>query len=293
MIVPSTIEGLRAELAAVGRPLVFVPTMGALHEGHLTLLREARILAGSTGTVVASIFVNPTQFGPGEDLDSYPKPLERDLALCEGEGADVVFTPGPDEIYFEDRSISVSEGRLSEGLCGERRPGHFDGVCLVVLKLFNVIGCDIAVFGKKDYQQLAIIRRMVRDLNVPVEIVGVETVREDDGLAMSSRNAYLTKAERAQAPGIRQALLKLCEAAAGGNAEVADLRANFESAIAADLPDGRIDYLGIVDRSSLEPIKTVVDRPALAACAVHLGKARLIDNVEIGPESQPDGPLVS
>jgi len=283
MTVHPSIDDLRAELAARAAPVVFVPTMGALHEGHLTLMREARLLAGKKGTVVASIFVNPTQFGPGEDLDSYPKPLERDLSLCDNEGVDVVFTPDSEEMYFEDRSIYVTEGLLAKGLCGEHRPGHFDGVCLVVLKLFNIVGCDIAVFGKKDYQQLAIIRRLVRDLNVAVEIVGVETVREDDGLAMSSRNVYLTKSERAQAPGIRRALAALGESALAGET-VAGLRADFEKAISADLPDGRIDYLAIVDRSTLEPIQDLVDRPALAACAVHFGKARLIDNIEMGPE---------
>lgn len=195
---------LRAELAKLPKPLVLVPTMGALHEGHLSLIRRARELAGPTGTVVVSIFVNPIQFDRASDLEGYPRPMEADLAVCEVEGVDVVFTPEVSSMYFPDRSITVLEQSLSQTLCGATRPGHFDGVCTVVLKLFLLSGCEIAVFGEKDYQQLAIIRRMVRDLNVPVEIVGGPTVREADGLAMSSRNVKLTAEQRADAPADSQ-----------------------------------------------------------------------------------------
>ena len=198
--------GEMAELVGQ-KPIVLVPTMGALHDGHATLVREARKLAGRGGTVVVSIFVNPTQFGPGEDFEDYPRDLEADRATCAQSGADVIFHPTPADMYAGDASIEVNESRLSKLLCGASRPGHFAGVCTVVAKLFNLVRPDIAVFGKKDYQQLAIIRRLVRDLNMGVEVHGVETVREDDGLAMSSRNLYLDEEQRAQAPAIRRALL--------------------------------------------------------------------------------------
>ena len=190
-----------AELAqwrnnTAGSPVVFVPTMGALHEGHLELMREARKLAGDRGSVIVSIFVNPLQFGPKEDFSKYPRELEADAAKCESVGVDAIFNPGADEMYPPDRSVVVLETKLGTRLCGASRPGHFDGVCTVVLKLFNLVRAQIAVFGKKDYQQLAIIRRMVRDLNVPIRIIGHETVREPDGLAMSSRNRYLDPHER-------------------------------------------------------------------------------------------------
>jgi len=186
------------------RPVVFVPTMGALHEGHLALVRRARKLARAKGTVIASLFVNPTQFAPNEDLERYPRPFERDSSLLRKEGCDVLFAPVTADMYYPDRSISVFETRLSQVMCGASRPGHFDGVCLVVSKLFNLVQPDIAVFGEKDFQQLAILRRMVRDLNFPVVLEAHPTVREPDGLAMSSRNSYLTKQERSQAPIIHQ-----------------------------------------------------------------------------------------
>ncbi|MBK1881157.1 pantoate--beta-alanine ligase [Luteolibacter pohnpeiensis] len=265
---------LRAELAKLPKPLVLVPTMGALHEGHLSLIRRARELAGPTGTVVVSIFVNPIQFDRASDLEGYPRPMEADLAVCEAEGVDVVFTPEVSSMYFPDRSITVLEQSLSQTLCGATRPGHFDGVCTVVLKLFLLSGCEIAVFGEKDYQQLAIIRRMVRDLNVPVEIVGGPTVREADGLAMSSRNVKLTAEQRADAPRIRKALLKASEALT--KEEILQIASEEISAS----PLTRIDYLSLVDAETLQPVDDL-NRPTVLATAVFYGDVRLIDNIQI------------
>src|SRR6478736_5261392 len=207
MKVADTGPELRNLLKNASRPVVLVPTMGAFHPGHLSLMRQAREIAGADGTVVVSIFVNPIQFDRASDLAAYPRPMESDLAACEAEGVDVAFTPAADSMYFPDRSITVTETLLSRDLCGASRPGHFDGVCTVVLKLFLLTGCGAAVFGEKDFQQLAIIRRMVRDLDVPVEIVAHPTVREPDGLAMSSRNVRLTPEHRAVAPHVRWALV--------------------------------------------------------------------------------------
>jgi pantoate--beta-alanine ligase len=196
---------------------VLVPTMGALHRGHLELIRVARGHAGNDGEVAVSIFVNPLQFEAGSDFEKYPRPQSTDEKFCEDAGVNLLFRPR--EMYFDDRSVYVEEKRLSAGLCGASRPGHFQGVCTVVAKLFNLLAPTAAVFGEKDYQQLAIIRRMVRDLNFPIEIIGVPTVREADGLALSSRNQYLNSDERAAAPALYQAMLRAKElAAAGGQA---------------------------------------------------------------------------
>ncbi len=190
-----------------GTRCVFVPTMGALHDGHAALIRAAREIAGQNGNVAVSIFVNPLQFGPGEDFSKYPRTLIEDLGLCRDNGADMIFAPKAEELYPTDRSIALYETSLSQLLCGASRPGHFEGVCTIVAKLFNLVQCDDAVFGKKDYQQFAIIRRLVRDLDFNVVLHGIETVREADGLAMSSRNRYMSPEERAQAPALRTALL--------------------------------------------------------------------------------------
>jgi len=263
-------------------PVVLVPTMGALHGGHVWLLEMARELAGGGGSVVASIFVNPTQFGPGEDFEVYPRTPLEDLAACRAAGVDAVFHPPAADLYAENRSVNVVESDLSARLCGASRPGHFAGVCTIVLKLFNLVRPDAAVFGKKDYQQLAIIRRMARDLNVPVAIHGAETVREADGLAMSSRNVRLSPAERAQAPALRAALLETGARIAGGEAHSASLRQHLQSTLRRSAPLGRIDYSEIVDRESLRPLETV-DREALVALAVQFGGTRLIDNLEVSP----------
>ena len=264
----------------VSGPVVCVPTMGALHEGHLELMREARRLAGPQGQVVTTIFVNPLQFGPKEDFGKYPRELEADSEKCRSVGVDAIYAPSAEVMYAADRSVIVLEQRLSHVLCGASRPGHFDGVCTVVLKLFLIVAPDLAVFGKKDYQQLAIIRRMVRDLNVPVEIVGLETVREPDGLAMSSRNRYLAPEERAQAPAIREALLQARDAWAGGEKSGAELVDRFLEHLGSQAPLGRVDYIACVDRDSLEPLDEVGSNGLLAA-AVFFGKTRLIDNLEL------------
>jgi pantoate--beta-alanine ligase len=256
---------------------VLVPTMGALHRGHLELIRVAREHAGKDGEVVVSLFVNPLQFEPGSDFEKYPRPQSADEKFCVDAGVNLLFRPR--EMYFDDRSVCVEETRLSEGLCGAARPGHFRGVCTVVAKLFNLLAPVAAVFGEKDYQQLAIIRRMVRDLNFPIEIIGVPTVREADGLALSSRNQYLNTDERAVAPVLYQAMLRVKELAGGGENSVSKLIDAARNMIAS-AKDARIDYISIVDWESLQPLETL--RPnALIALAVFIGKTRLIDNLRL------------
>ncbi|SKA96964.1 pantoate--beta-alanine ligase [Prosthecobacter debontii] len=279
MTLIETVKELRAWRKAAGR-VIFVPTMGALHEGHASLIREARQMAGPEATVASSIFVNPLQFGPNEDFDRYPRTLEADLALCQEAGADMVFAPTVPEVYHADRSIQILESSLSKALCGASRPGHFDGVCTVVAKLFNLVQPDEAVFGKKDYQQLAIIRRLVRDLNFPVEIHGIETVREADGLAMSSRNRYLSAAERAQAPALYAALSQARAAWKDGVTGSRRLLEILHQTLAASASLGRKDYISIVDRHTLQPLD-LVQNNGLIALAVFFDKARLIDNVEL------------
>lgn len=280
MTVIETISALREWRRSSESKVVLVPTMGALHEGHAALVREARDLAGKRGRVAATIFVNPLQFGPSEDFSRYPRTLEADLALCEASGADVVFTPPVEEVYFADRSISISEKSLSQLLCGGNRPGHFDGVCTVVAKLFNMAQPDAAVFGKKDFQQLAIIRRMVRDLNFPVEIHAVETVREADGLAMSSRNRYLSAPERAQAPALHAALSKARDTWLSGVTGAKQLLDIVKRHLDSNAPAGRVEYISIVDAATLQALN-LVDENGLIALAVFFGNARLIDNVEL------------
>ena len=264
-----------------GTRCVFVPTMGALHEGHAALVRTAREIAGPAGNVLVSIFVNPLQFGPNEDFAKYPRTLIEDLSICRDNGADAIFVPKAEDLYPTDRSIQLTETQLSRRLCGASRPGHFDGVCTVVAKLFNLVQPDDAVFGKKDYQQLAIIRRLVRDLDFNVVIHGVDTVREADGLAMSSRNRYLTPEERAQAPSLRRALLQARDRyVKDGERDPQVLRKLITDEIAAHAPLGRLDYAEIVDASTLDQI-TAQTELALIAIAVFFGGARLIDNIEL------------
>ena len=267
--------------AAWPNRVVLVPTMGALHAGHLSLVDRARRDAGRDGMVIVSIFVNPLQFGPKEDLSRYPRPLRRDLALCRERGVDLVFHPDAAGMYAPGRSVTVDESLLTGGLCGRSRPGHFSGVCTVVAKLFNLVRPHAAVFGQKDYQQLAIIRRMVRDLNFPLEIIGGETVREPDGLALSSRNVYLTSDERAQAPTLRRALLLAGKRVRAGERDAGALRAVIETELAT-APLGRVDYAEIVDADDLQPVARLTHRAVLAV-AVFFGRTRLIDNIVVSP----------
>lgn len=257
--------------------VVFVPTMGALHHGHEALIRDARRLAGLKGSVVVSIFLNPIQFGPREDVASYPKPLKNDITVCRRAGADAVFLPTVADMYGPDRSVFVDEESLSSVLCGRSRPGHFRGVCTVVAKLFNIVQPTHAIFGEKDWQQLAIIRRMVRDLNFPVEIVTAPTVRESDGLAASSRNAYLTAEERALAPLIHAAMQSAAEKFKDPIAIVRAVARAVEK-----IPGARLDYAETVDSVTLLPLKNRKSAGRLAV-AVFLGKARLIDNIGLPP----------
>ena len=261
-------------LRAQGRRIGFVPTMGNLHDGHLSLVRIAKQHAD---VVVVSIFVNPTQFGPNEDFAAYPRTFEADRALCEAEGVDLVFYPSVPDMYPAGASVAVTENALSRTLCGAARPGHFDGVCTVVAKLFNIVLPHVAVFGEKDAQQLRVIRRMVRDLRFPVEIVSGPTAREPDGLARSSRNQYLTAEQRPQAVCLRRALDEAERLFAAGERDPKKLVAAMR-AVVAQAPAAKIDYVEIVDDETLQPLAGPIARPALAALAVWVGTPRLIDN---------------
>lgn len=258
---------------------VLVPTMGALHRGHTSLLDQARGEAGKDGDVIATIFVNPVQFGPNEDFDAYPRPLEADLEKCADHGADAVFAPEVSEVYAADRSITVGENRLSTTLCGASRPGHFDGVCTVVAKLFNLTRPDAAIFGEKDFQQLAVIRRLVRDLDFPVRIVAGPTVREDDGLALSSRNLYLSTEQRAEAPTLARSLREVAAAIASGEIGTpSEARQEFLDRFAA-ASLARLDYFEIVDSTTLAPLESFAGHDPRLITAAYFGKTRLIDNV--------------
>jgi len=256
---------------------VLVPTMGALHKAHGELIRVAREKAGKDGEVAVSVFVNPLQFEPGSDYERYPRPEKQDEELCRASGVDLLFRPGAAQMYAGDHSMFVDETSLSTRLEGKSRPGHFRGVCTVVAKLFNILQPDSAIFGEKDFQQLAIIRRMVRDLSYKIDIVGVPTVREVDGLACSSRNAYLNAEERKQAPVLRKALLAAKESKKKSAKEVLDLVRK----IIGEAPLARIDYVELVDAETLEPIEALKPN-SLLALAVYFGKTRLIDNIGLG-----------
>ena len=261
-----------ADLPGATRRRVFVPTMGGLHRGHVELIRVARRAAGADGEVAVSIFVNPLQFAPGGDYDRYPRPTQQDEATCRDSGVDLLFRPAVNEMYAADHSVQVDESQLSHLLEGKSRPGHFRGVCTVVAKLFNIIAPDAAVFGEKDFQQLAIVRRMARDLNFGIEIIGVPTVRETDGLACSSRNQYLTSEEREQAGVLYKALV------AARNAGENAVRVAREVISAAPL--ARIDYIALVNTDTLEPPEQV-DRNSVLVLAVYFGTTRLIDNIRL------------
>ncbi len=263
------IKGWRKEGLRVG----LVPTMGYLHDGHKSLIVKA---VSENDRVVVSDFVNPTQFGVGEDLASYPRDIERDAAICEAAGADLIFHPEPEEMYFADNCTFVDMDKLTKGLCGKTRPTHFRGVCTVVSKLFHIVTPDKAYFGQKDAQQLAVIRRMVRDLNFDVQIVGCPIVREADGLAMSSRNTYLSQEERKAALILHKSLMLGKEMAEQGEREATKIKAAIIRKIETE-PLARVDYVEIVDPDTLEELERV-EGEALMAMAVYIGKTRLIDN---------------
>ncbi len=281
MDVVETVEALRAWRAGVTGSLGLVPTMGALHEGHLSLVRQAR---RECERVVVSIFVNPAQFGPQEDLQRYPRDLPRDLALLGGEGVDLVFTPTAAMVYPAGFSTWTTVDGLTERWEGAARPGHFRGVATVVLKLLNLVQPGRAYFGQKDYQQLRVVERMVRDLNVPTTIVPCPTVRESDGLAMSSRNVYLEPAQRQAAAVIPRALNAARQAGERGTRDPKRLAELVERMLAADALV-RIDYVAVVDPLSLEPLAAISERGAVCCVAARLGAVRLIDNMVVVPPS--------
>jgi pantoate--beta-alanine ligase len=262
-----------------GRRIALVPTMGYLHDGHASLLREARRLAGPGGLALASVFVNPTQFGPNEDLARYPRDLEGDLARCAAAGIDRVLAPtDPAQVFAPEHETWVSVERTAQGLCAASRPGHFRGVATVVAKLLNLTLPHVALFGEKDFQQLAVVRAMVRDLSFGVEIVGMPIVREPDGLALSSRNAYLSADERARALALSRALFEARDAAGRGERDAASLRARARERIAA--AGGRVDYVEIVDPGSLASVAHAAPGSVMLVAAF-VGTTRLIDNVRL------------
>jgi pantoate--beta-alanine ligase len=270
-------EAIGDQQAECGR--VFVPTMGALHRGHGELIRIARQHGGENAEVAVSIFVNPLQFGAGGDYEKYPRPDKADEDFCREAGVDILFRPTVEEMYPPDFSVAVDESSLATMLEGRSRPGHFRGVCTVVAKLFNLLSPTAAVFGEKDFQQLAIIRRMVRDLNFPVQIIGAPTVRESDGLACSSRNQYLSAEERAQAPVLQKGLQEARRRFAAGEHEAPQLIEAGRQVIARAAP-ARIDYLEIVNAETLQPVSTAKAGDVIVVAAF-FGKTRLIDNLRL------------
>ncbi len=266
---------------AEGKSIGLVPTMGFLHEGHQSLIDQA---VCDCDCVVVSVFVNPTQFGPGEDLESYPRDFDHDLALCQAAGAALVFHPDAEELYYPNRSTIIHMADLSEELCGKSRPIHFDGVCLVVAKLFNIVTPDRAYFGQKDAQQLLIIKRMVRDLNFPLEIVGCPIIRESDGLAKSSRNTYLSESERAAAVVLSQAIAQGHKLADSGERDPRAITAAMRTTIERE-PLANIEYVEIVSQEHIKPLDGLIDQPILCAIAVRIGTTRLIDNFFFDPNA--------
>lgn len=276
MKIVQTVEEVRAEIKKWRKENLtvgLVPTMGYLHEGHKSLIDRA---VAENDRVVVSVFVNPMQFGPSEDLESYPRDLERDAALCEEAGANLIFHPEPEDMYSSDFSSFIDMNTLTGGLCGKTRPTHFRGVCTVVGKLFHIVEPDKAYFGQKDAQQLAVIRHMVKDLNFNLEVVGCPIIREEDGLAKSSRNTYLNKEERQAALVLSRSLDAAKAQIEAGERNTAILKKNICSIIETE-PLARIDYVEFVDWNTLEPVETI-EGPVLNAIAVYIGKTRLIDN---------------
>jgi len=276
MVVIDKIDAIRTQVnewKKEGLSVGLVPTMGYLHDGHQSLIKRA---AEENDKVVVSIFVNPLQFGPKEDLATYPRDLDRDKEICESAGADLIFHPSADVMYHKDFSTAVNMSGLTENLCGKSRPTHFTGVCTVVNKLFNIVAPDKAYFGQKDAQQLFIIKRMVRDLNIDVEVVGCPIIREKDGLAKSSRNTYLSEREREAAVVLNQALKKGKDLIEKGISNVDSVLNIIKETIECE-PLAKIDYINVVDTDSLQNVDKI-DRPVLVAIAVYINKTRLIDN---------------
>lgn len=271
-----TVAGVKEQVAAwkaAGLTIGLVPTMGSLHEGHESLMDAAR---AACDKVVVSVFVNPLQFGPDEDYDNYPRDIERDGAICEAHGVDVVFHPTPEEMYGPNYNTYVVMETLTDALCGASRPGHFRGVCTVVNKLFNIAQPDKAFFGQKDAQQLAIIKRMVADLNMNLQVVGCPIVREEDGLAKSSRNTYLSAEERQAALVLSRAIFAGEQAVRAGERDATALK-RLMGDIIADEPLARVDYIEVVDGATMQPVETL-GSSVLTAMAVYIGSTRLIDN---------------
>jgi pantoate--beta-alanine ligase len=279
MEVAETIQSIRSLVKAArskGKIIGLVPTMGALHIGHISLIEAA---VDKCDFIVVSIFVNPTQFVPGEDFEKYPRPLEADLKICKKAGVDVVFTPTPEQMYPTETLSWVNVEKLTEPLCGQFRPGHFRGVTTVCIKLFNIVAPDIAFFGQKDAQQAIVIKRMVADLNMPLEIVICPTVREPNGLAVSSRNKYLTEQQKKDAANIYKSLQKCCQMIDAGVKETTEIISEMRK-ILQQVPSIEIEYISIVDAGTLRNIDRIAGK-ILAAVAVRIGPARLIDNILI------------
>ena len=270
---PAEVKEVIKEWKKQGYSIGLVPTMGYLHEGHGSLIKKA---VEDNDKVMVSVFVNPIQFGPNEDLETYPRDFDADLKMIESLGADMVFHPEPSDMYASDFSTTVSVAGVSENLCGAKRPGHFNGVCTVVTKLFNISEADRAYFGQKDAQQLAVVRRMVRDLNVNIEIVGCPIIREDDGLAKSSRNTYLSSEERQAATVLNKALIAGKQMVEEGEKSALAVKKRIEDIISKE-PRAKIDYVEITDWNSIEPVD-IIDGSILCAIAVYIGNTRLIDN---------------
>jgi len=280
MEIVKTIKEVRQQIKQwkkEGLSIGLVPTMGYLHEGHKSLIDKA---VRENDRVVVSVFVNPIQFGPSEDFQTYPRNMDNDKKLCESSGANIVFNPEPPEMYFEDRSTNVDVDGLTEVLCGAKRPGHFSGVCIVVSKLFNIVSPDRAYFGEKDAQQLAVIKRMVRDLNFDVQVVGCPIIREEDGLAKSSRNTNLSEKEKQAALVLNKSLRQAEKLLVNGVKDALIVKKLIEEELNKE-PLAKIDYVEIVDSESLKPVKKV-NKSVLIAMAVFIGKIRLIDNFVFG-----------
>lgn len=274
---PQELQNLSLILRSEGKTIAFVPTMGYFHEGHLQLMDAARKQAD---VVIVSLFVNPTQFGENEDLDNYPHDLERDSKLAEEHGVDILFTPTKEDMYHPDHSTWVEVPNLARNLCAKSRPVHFRGVATIVTKLFMTVLPHIGIFGEKDWQQLAIIKRMVRDLNIPVDVQGHPIVREESGLALSSRNVYLTDAEKEVAPMLQQGLKQMKEAVHKGESDAAKLKESLINFYTQNIPGSKVDYIEIVHPDNINVLEKI-DGPAICAVAVQIGKARLIDNLLI------------